>query len=139
MMDTINYALDLYSDNIEFDVDAGDDSFDYEYGSIRGTHGGKYCNVECGGEDLTLTVTAHEDDEFTDDLVGTEGTHTVECDSGCGSTTVSVKFSYTVVSVDPAARTIEIEFDFWGSAEYESDGDYDYDDYDGCAHDGYCY
>jgi len=136
MHSAIENALNDFAATLTFEMESGDDSFDYEYGSIRGTEGGKYCTVYCGDNNIPLTVTATEDDEIDADLVGTTGTLKIKCDSGFGTTVVAVEFIYTIKSVDTAARTAEIEVCYCGNEDYENDS-YDYDDYD--CDDRYCY
>lgn len=131
MNDAIENALNEYAASgvIHFEVESGDDSFDYEYGSIRGTHGGKYCNVGCGENEIELTV-ALDADEIAADAVGTKGKLTIEMDSDYCNTNVDVEFEWTVKSVNVEEGTVTLQFNYWGCADVEGDDDYDGPDYD---------
>lgn len=146
MFHEIEKALDAHADALDpnddcFTCTFVDDRFDYEYGSIRGTHGDCGYEVECNGEGtLTVEVAA---DEVDDSVIGTAYTHSAGVNVvGPRDADVDLEYTYIVIAISDAVNgkvQVTFEFSFSGSGAGDSDPDWgrDYDDDD--RYDDYCY
>ena len=134
MLDTLQDMLvnHIEANDDNFEVEMGDDSFDYEYGSIRGTHGGVYCDVSCGGTaTLTFSVAADEVDE--DVVAGYDFGVSV---SGPRDSDLDVTATVDSITVSEATEggdvtvTVVISYEGSGGGSTDKDWGRDYDDYD---------